>query len=171
MNKKKLTRLVLLFITIGIVSIWVLSYNKYHRIQETKENYQSLPDFTFYSFDQDTLIPASLKNDMKKVIIFFDPHCDYCALEINALEKDITQFRGIQIALISPAQPDTLRLYKKRFDFTNMPDVGMYYAAEEHLIEKFRNFGVPSTFIYNENNLLIKEFIGFTKMDEILEVL
>ncbi len=171
MNKKVLTRIIILLVVAGIVLIWVLSYNKYNKIQEIKENYQSLPEFNFYSFDNDTLLPASLKEDMYTVILFFDPHCDYCALELNALEKDIEKFEGVQIALISPVVVDTLRLYKKQFDFTAMQDVDMYYAEEEYLVKKFRNFGVPSTFIYDPDNKLIQEFLGFTKTHDILEVL
>lgn len=108
---------------------------------------------------------------MPKVILFFDPYCDYCALELYALQESIDKFEGVQIALISPAVADTLRTYKTQFDFTSMPNVEMYYAEGDHLEEKFRNFGVPSTFIYNPDNKLIKEFIGFTRTDEILKVL
>jgi thioredoxin-related protein len=171
MKKKTITRIIIFFVITAVGLSWVLTYQEYGKLNEIKQNYQTLPEFDFYSFDSDELIPAKFKEGMNTMILFFEPDCDYCLFELKALKKDIGKFKNTQIALISSASIDSLRQYKKQYDFSFIPNVNMYYADESQLINNFRNFIVPSIYIYNTNNELIEEFIGYTKMSELINSL
>ncbi len=167
MKKKIIISIIILI----IATIWVLSYKLYVKSEEKKEHYQTLPNFTFYSLEKDSLEKASLQKNMYSVIIFFDSHCDYCQLELKSIEKNIDKFKDIQIAMISSQPADTIKTFKKQFNFSAIPNTGMYYADLKELVEKFIKYSVPSVFVYDPEGKLAQQFTGYTKTDKILEVI
>jgi peroxiredoxin len=164
-------KIIISAIIIIIATIWVLSYKLYVKNEEKKEHYQTLPDFAFYSLEKDSLEKASLQKNMYSVLIFFDSHCDYCKLELKSIEKNIDKFKDVQIAMISSQPADTIKAFKKQFNFSAIPNTGMYYADLKELVEKFIKYSVPSVFIYDAEDKLAKQFTGFTKVEKILEVI
>ena len=164
-------KIIISAIILIIATIWFFSYKQYIKDEKNKEQYQTLPNFTFYSIEKDSLEKATLQKNMNSVLIFFDSHCDYCKLELGAIEKNIENFNNTQIAMISSQPVDTIKLFNKQFNFSLSQNAGMYYAKSEELVEKFTKYSVPSVFIYDKNNKLLQQFTGFTKVEKILEVL
>jgi len=171
MNKKFLKWGIIAVVVIVIAFAWIVSYKKYQQKEALKQGYQALPELSFYSIESDTIQPAVLYNDMYSVIVFFNSHCDFCKLELSSFKKHSSEIENIQFAFISSQPVDTLRNLKTKFDFSEMVGVGIYYAEETKIKEAFGTFGVPSMFVYDTDNKLVKQFNGFTRINEILQVI
>ncbi len=171
MNKKRVRRLLLLLVVLLLAAAWSMSYKKYREKAQLKEAYQTRPELSIYAIAEDTIEQAFLYDDMYTVMVFFNSHCDFCKLELYSFKKHKDEIENIQFAFISAESVDTLRALKEGIDFSGIVEAGIYHAKAEEVRKYYGKFGIPSMFIYDADNKLIKEFQGFTRIDDLLTVI
>lgn len=166
---KKKAILIFLAITFGF-SLF-LAYKtviKYYQNRKIIQNRQHLPSFSFYDLTRRPFAANKLKRGVPVCIIYYNSECEHCQKEAIEIRKNIDALKGTQIIMVSTNAPETTKLFIKdhrleKTDFIWLFDKDFCFA------QWFGNSLVPSVFIYDSHQTLIKEYVGEVKIEAILE--
>lgn len=106
----------------------------------------------------------------KVILIFFNPDCDHCQHEAQAISENKRAFEGYQMYFISG---DSIQNVAKFQNDYNLKEPNMHLGRADFM-NVYNAMGplnqVPAMFIYNDRKK-IKEFLGQTPIEEIKKFL
>ena len=169
-------RYCLKFIILSIVfSIVVyLPYKIYSGITTKNKiirNREILPDFCFNTLDDTLFNLKNIKKGNSSIIVFFDPDCYHCTYEIESIIKNIDSLENTNILMVSNQPVIKLKHFYNQYNLDNYPQIKLLYAGYQDFISVFGDANVPTTFIYDESNKLLRLFKGEVGIEAIIRVI
>jgi thiol-disulfide isomerase/thioredoxin len=110
-------------------------------------------------------------NNQKTIILFFHPECEHCQYEAKTIVSELNQFGSTNIWWISSADKSSIQLFLKKYQLNTLPNQYFAHLPIELISTTFGSISVPHIFIYDENQHLLKEFKGETKIEALLKYL
>jgi thioredoxin-related protein len=105
------------------------------------------------------------------IIIFFDPDCYYCHVEIEDLLDHIDYLAGIKIYLLTTNEFDAIGEFEKQHKLTDHPQIITGRITGQIMSNIYGIKTVPSLMIYDENGALLFSHSGYTPITQILKIL
>lgn len=130
-----------------------------------------LPVFNFTTLQGKWYNSHNKKSDHISVIIFFNSDCHYCTYEIESIIQHIDSLKNTDILLVSDQPFQKLRQLYKQYELGNYTQIKLLYTDYHNFISAFGTATVPTTFIYDENNRLLRLFKGEAGIEAILNVI
>ncbi len=141
----------------------------------TKSNidkiYSILPEIYFFKPINTNTESLFLKRHYSTVIIHFRPDCEYCQYEARAIRDSLHRFAATNVLLVSDEPIERLQDFAAEYDLANQPNIHILYDRDRKFKDLFGTSMVPSIFIYNQEQKLVKQFKGETKIEAILKYL
>ncbi|WP_259067202.1 peroxiredoxin family protein [Mucilaginibacter sp. X4EP1] len=137
--------------------------------QVTINQRKRLPAFTFYNLDSTRFSNINLGIGVNTCIIYFDPDCDFCESEISSIIANITAFKNTQLLLISFNSPEKIRAAEQKFKLNQFKNIRLLWDKDVQFDSLFGKSIIPSTFIYNKDQLLLKEYHGLVSIKAITQ--
>jgi thiol-disulfide isomerase/thioredoxin len=159
--------LVVLILGYMVVNIATHLYQK----EQIKEQRQSLPDFTFYTFDSTQVTSRQLPDDRPIVIVYFNPECDKCIYQWEVIENNTEKLSHLYFVLVSSVALEPLKQFAKEKEIEQYDNIQVLMDYEEEFFNYFGSNTYPSLFIYNRSWELVKQYTGETKAEAILKPL
>jgi thiol-disulfide isomerase/thioredoxin len=151
------------FLVSGIV-------NKVQKQNQINEKLSKLPAFSFATLTDKTFNSSEIKRG-PVLLIRFHPECEHCEYEISGILKSNIPVSGTTIILVSDADPDSIRKFLNRFNYSDYPSV-IPLADTSYLFgDIFGSEIVPSNYIYDKELELVKVLHGEVKTETILKYL
>jgi len=169
--QKKLLLLCLSLVGLGLLYLAGIIPRKLREQAQRQERTKSLPAFQFLKLDRTTFSSAQLSAAQASVIIYFNPDCEHCQYEARAIRDSLHRFAEVNVLLISDEPIARLQAFAKEYDLANQPNIHILYDGERKFKVLFGTSLVPSIFIYNRQQQLVKQFKGETKIEAILKYL
>ena len=110
-------------------------------------------------------------NIHKTLILSFHPECQHCQYEAKSIVSELNQFGSTNIWWISSADKSSIQLFLKKYQLNTLPNQYFAHLPIELISTTFGSISVPHIFIYDENQLLLKEFKGETKIEALIKYL
>ncbi len=134
------------------------------------QRYPTIPPFKLLKVDSSSYFT---KDDLKKnkpvLIILFDPGCDHCKHETEAILKNIDEFKKIQIVMATNASFEMLKEFYEKYDLQKFENITVGLDLQYVLAPFFRIRNLPYLAMYDKKGNLITTFEGTMKVERILE--
>lgn len=131
--------------------------------------FPTIPEFTVYKAPDST---AFSRKDLQKnkpvVFIIFSPDCEHCQRETEMLTKNINQFKGTQIVMITYLPYDEMIRFYHNYKIGTYPQITMARDAKFFFPVFFKVRNLPSIFVYDKKGKFKKAFEGDVKPQTIL---
>lgn len=117
----------------------------------------TVPDFDFYTLDNQTFTKKDLSESKMLLFIFFDVTCDHCHRAIQQFNNRHTELKNTAVYLVSldtkPAITNFLNTNAK--NLTTMKNVVILQDLKNEFITRFQPRKYPSVFLYSPQKQLI----------------
>jgi len=154
---------------IGYLVINIQSGIKKKRAIETQR--ATLPEFQFTTLQATNFTKKDLNLSQPTIIISFMPTCHFCQYEAEAVKENSAAFEKVNLLMVTSAsEPEVIR-FAEEYQLKDDPNI-LLLTDEFHQFQAiFGISAVPSVFIYNKQQQLVKHFSGETKMEAIFKYL
>lgn len=172
MNSTKILRWVLGGCTLALF-IWLFVKTS-ARIVDKKQietNVQSLPKVSVSDLDSTQFSPSKWADNQAVIIFYFDPNCEHCQSEAQALKKQAEAFREVKLLWVSVARLADLRAFEQKYQLQKTFGNNLQIAqiTPEVADKQFGFRVVPTILIYDIHQKLVKKYVGETKIETILK--
>jgi len=133
---------------------------------------QNIPNFKFSNVATGNIFSnVNLLQGMTMLIIHFNPDCEYCQEQATAINKQITKFDNCQLLFISSAKTTEIIKFSDKYGLSGRQNIFFLQDKDYKFKDIFGISGVPSSFVYNKQGKLVKQFKGEARIEELLKYL
>jgi len=140
-------------------------------LKKKLEKQTPVPEFAFETIGGQSFGKSNLISDVPVMIMYVNPTCDDCYLEIKNLLENINLFEDAQILMVSSNDMKLIKEFATYFDLQNYPQIKILRCDRERFVQDFGSAVPPSVFVYNKHHRLAKYFKGGAKMTLIHKVM
>ncbi len=139
----------------------------------TKAPYLRFPNFPPVKL----LLPDSAsyftKNDLPKksavMMILFNPQCEHCQQETEAITKNIDKFKGIKIIMATFMPFDSMMAFREKYKLAEYDNIIVAQDKSYFLPTFYMIHNLPFHAFYNKKKELISVFEGSMKIETALK--
>jgi thiol-disulfide isomerase/thioredoxin len=153
--------------TLAVVMSFVLK-DVTKRIQQDK-TVKYMPSFEIKSAAGEVFSKAFFSKEAPSVFIAFHPECEHCQYEARSIVEKQMQFKNTQIVLFTFANDSLTHAFTKTYGLDSLKNVHILTDNKNEMWTLFDVKTIPTIFIYNAQNQLVKRFNGETKIEAILK--
>ena len=135
--------------------------------KQIQSKVRMLPETKFFAMDSSIYsFPSSAL-----AIVFFNSGCEHCRYELEQISKKLQLFSNKELILLSSENIATIKKTSEGLGLSNLPNIHFTKINPTDVFDTFGSLSVPHVFIYGNDQKLIKEFKGETKIEAIAEYL
>lgn len=152
-------------ITIGVLGY--IMYNKFLDAEKVRKRIAELPDLALAPIT----IAATDSFPARPVVInYFNSKCRFCQSEIQSIQEHPNLSKQARILLVSDESKRRIQLFTQSIGLdTAMVEVAWDSSGS---VKRFLGVkGVPTTFVYGKDSLLVEIFKGETKADLLYDLI
>jgi thioredoxin-related protein len=112
-----------------------------------------------------------LKENTPSVFIAFHPECEHCQYEAKSINERRTNLARVNIVMFTVANDSLTKVFSKQYGLDSLKNVHVIADTTREMERLFDVKTIPTIFIYNAQNLLVKRYNGETKIEAILKIL
>jgi len=146
----------------------VSTINKKNKIQKS---IAVLPDFKFYSLENQPFTKDSLLPNQSTLFLFFNTTCEHCQYETEEILKNAGLLSKKNVLYISSQSIQEIKAFDSTYHLTSYPFIILLRDSTSNFYKIFGTSIVPSSVIYNDKGMLVKTFKGEVKIDAIINSL
>jgi peroxiredoxin len=105
----------------------------------------------------------------KTILVLYQPGCDHCQDAAVAMEQNRTAFDDYQVYFISSSPIAENQQFALQYKLINARNFHFGTTLVDYILEKFGSIPTPSFYIYSDEGMLEKEFIGETDINQVLD--
>lgn len=103
----------------------------------------------------------------KTMLVLFQPDCDDCQREAQAIKDDIAAFKDYKLYFVSSANISQITAFAERYQLNGNEKIVFAQTTVQDVIQNLGQVPAPSVYIYSEKGLLTKSFNGEVGIDQI----
>lgn len=151
----------LLMLALGTVGYFGLRiYQIATAEQAVQRRVQTLPRFALTTLSGTSLRRGSLPGDRPTLLVFFRPSCPYCRHEIRSIRAHGALTDTAEVLLVSARPAAALRAFADSLRLRRRARIRVVRDASGAAIRTFGVDRVPATFVYGEDDRLLRRFEG-----------
>lgn len=108
--------------------------------------------------------------DGKVMLILFQPDCDHCQHEAEAIRQRVEDFKGYDLYFLSSASLQEIERFSQDYELNGQENIHFGMVGFQAVLDNFGPIPAPSLYIYNDGKLR-RKFNGQTDVGEIVEAL
>ncbi|MBA7591049.1 Thiol-disulfide oxidoreductase ResA [subsurface metagenome] len=132
---------------------------------------QTLPQFSFQEILGNNFNSSYINSDKSCLIIYFHPECDHCHYEAEQICLNIDRFYNFQIVMISPASRESIENFANNYHLLEFDNITILIDSLDGFHDIFGHNPFPTSFIYNKERKLVKQFKGEVTTEALLNYL
>lgn len=115
---------------------------------------------------------SELKKHKPVMIVLFSVDCEHCQHETKEITKNIKEFKGTQIVMVTPFKHDEMTAFYKGYGIEHYPDVITMGTDSTNRLNFFYQLRFwPGIYIYNKHNKLVFHSQGTVPIDTLVHYL
>jgi thioredoxin-related protein len=160
------------FFIIVILSITSTSFGQQDSITAPPyKRFPVVPPFNLLGTDSVSLFTkADLKKHTKVLVMLFNPGCDHCKHETEAIIQHIDDFRKVQIVMATTAPVADMREFYSTYNLDRFNNIKVGQDFQYILPTFFMIRNLPFLAMYDKKGNLITTFEGTMKIEDLIAV-
>ena len=110
-----------------------------------------------------------LKENTPSVFIAFHPECEHCQYEAKSINERKMDLEKVNIVMFTVARDSITNAFSKEYGLDSLKNVQIIADTTREMDKIFDVNTIPTVFIYNAKNQLVKRYNGETKIEAILK--
>jgi peroxiredoxin len=169
---KSIFRYLIFFIIIcSLISLGYLTVTGIKKKEGFQSKIQTLPQFSFQQILGGNFESPHINNKNSCLIIYFHPECDYCHYEAEQIGLNIDRFYNFQIIMISTASCESVKDFANNYHLLEFDNISVLIDTLDVFHNTFGPNPFPTSFIYNKERKLVKQFKGEVSTEALLKYL
>ena len=168
-NHKKIAIGILVFLFLMIGGLAYLTFGKIQFRQQAEIARQLLPTIQARSIDSTLVRYEPSQPDQPTVIIYFNSECHICQYEARAIRDNHDVLQKANIVMISSEPLTTIRTFAAQYGLDKHTNIQLLEMDPVAVTHAFGAVSVPSIFIYNPQQQLVKHYRGETNIETIVQ--
>lgn len=165
-----LRKIIIIGIVLATISFLAFKiFNTANKKNSTEKATATLPAFTFYNLQNQPVNNGSLQKSKSTVFIYFNTGCEHCQYETEQILKNEKQLHHSQVLMISRQPARELMAFDTAHELSSYPFIRLLRDSANSFHETFGTAMVPSIFIYNREQKLVKKYLGETKIENLIQ--
>ncbi|MDA0193908.1 MAG: thioredoxin family protein [Bacteroidetes bacterium] len=150
-----------------LLGIFPLVFN----VNAQKKLPDSLPDFNFPGVGVDSVKNSFFGKGRPLIVFYFDPTCSHCEKQAQWISESIEGFEGVDLLWLAWEINDAIPVFKEHY-FSQASD-NLYFAIDpNYSFDGIFGFSeIPTVFIFDGKNNLMRKFKGEIKAERLLKIL
>ena len=132
---------------------------------------QTLPQFSFQEILSENFNSSCINDNNSCLIIYFHPECEYCHYEAEQISLNIDWFCNFQIVMISTASRESVKDFANKYHLLEFDNISILIDTLDVFHNTFGPNPFPTSFIYNKERKLVKQFKGEVSTEALLKYL
>ena len=132
---------------------------------------KTFPVFVFNDIFGKQFKSSYINNRNSCLIIYFHPECDHCHYEAEQIGLNIDRFCNFQIIMISTASCESVKDFANKYHLLEFDNISVLIDTLDVFHNTFGPNPFPTTFIYNKERKLVKQFKGEVSTEALLKYL
>ncbi len=159
MRRLILQRGYITLINIFYLSIWALG-----------QDISTLPLFSFTDLEGKILSTEKFRNNRPLIIFYYEPTCSHCEQQAEWVASNIDKFEEVDLLWVAWEPTNAIPEFRSRF-FPQAENV--YYVIDnDTAFDNLFGFSqIPTVFVYDSEDLLVKKFKKEAKAEKLLKAL
>lgn len=165
-DKKKLKMLAIIVpvLLMGIIGYLFYSFQKKKAKIEVLKN---LPTFSVKDIKGNIIDNTSISNG-NKVLVYFDPECEFCHAEMEALAKINNNHKDVNWIMFSTSSIQNIRQFAEKYNLATAENIKWCEDPKAEVYSKFAMKGIPYFLGYNSENKLVHRSTGAINIEKVL---
>ncbi len=105
----------------------------------------------------------------KVVLVLFQPDCDHCQREAEAIREHLDAFADYTLYFITYAPMQDIQQFARDYKLSGQDNIFFALSEVQPILDNFGSIPTPSLYIYSDQQKLVKAFEGEAPIKEILE--
>ena len=139
----------------------------------TKAPYLRFPGFPpvklLMSDSSSYFTKASLNKKSAVMLMMFNPQCEHCQHETEALVKNIDKFKNIQIVMTTFMPFDSMMAFREKYKLAAYKNIFVTQDTHYFLPVYYQITNLPFLAFYNKKKELISVFEGSMPIEKVLK--
>lgn len=156
-------------IPLAMLSVFCLSLNAQTELPPYKK-VPYFPPIKILLADSSTLYQ---KDDLPKktpvMMLYFNPECDHCQMQIEEIVNHIDRFKNIHIVMATSQHFNKMKIFIERYRLADHKNIVMGFDPGFFLMHFYQVRSMPFLAFYNKWKELISAFDGGLPVDKILK--
>jgi len=171
MSKKNFSKMIVFLQIIVLLVLAIIIVRIVNKPIDYDLNLNTLPQFSFInSLNHNIYSDDSIQIDKSCLIISYNSDCEHCQYEVEQISKHIEQFRNYQVLMISFEPIENILAFREKYKL-KQPFIIFLQDPKLQFDDIFGNSPIPTSFIYNKDKKLVKQFKGEVKTEALLKYL
>lgn len=142
--------------------------------QDTTASYKrfpTVPPFKLLEMDSTSVFSKSdLEKNKPALIMIFNPECEHCQHETEAIIKNIDAFKKIQIIMATTAPISQMKDFYAKYELEKFRNIKVGQDFQYMLPSFYMIHSLPYLAMYDKKGSLLTSFEGTTKIEELINV-
>jgi len=112
---------------------------------------------------------AELPKNKPVILIVFNPDCDHCKHETEAIVQNIDKFKNVHIVMASFVPLTEISKFREKYKLGNYKNIILGQDTHYFLLSFYQGHSLPYLAFYNKKKGLISTFEGSMPIEKVLE--
>lgn len=167
MKNKRLLKIFAIIIPVVLIGIMIYLYVGFQKKKEKVEALKSIPAFSVKDINGKSVTQNDIPEG-NKVLVYFNPECHYCQMEMEELSQINNQQKDINWIMFTDKPLEEIRKFAETFHLDKAENIKWCNDPKSEVYLKFAMTGIPYFLGYNSENKLVHRSTGATKIEKVL---
>ena len=166
--KNKTLKILAFIIPLVFIGVMVYLFTNYQRKKAKVEALQSIPVFSVKDINGKTITNSNLQEG-NKLLVYFNPECEFCQAEMQELSSINNKHLDIQWIMFSSQSIAEIKNFATKYNLQNAENIKWCTDPKAEVYTKFAMTGIPYFLGYNKENKLVHRSTGAIKIEKVLK--
>ena len=167
MKNKNLLKIFAVIIPAVLIGIMIYLFVGFQKKKEEVKVLENIPTFSVKDINGNDVTQNNLPIG-NKVLVYFNPECEYCQAEMKELSLVNEKHKNIQWIMFTDKPLKEIRKFAEIYQLDKTENIKWCNDPKSEVYMKFGMSGIPYFLGYNEENKLVHRSTGAIKIEKVL---
>ena len=167
MKNKKPLKIIAVLIPVLAIGILLYLFSNFQKKKSKVEALKSIPSISVKDINGNSVTNNTLPVG-NKILVYFNPDCEYCQAEMNELSKINKKHQNINWIMFTDKPLIEIKKFAEKYKLDKAENIKWCNDPKSQIYLKFAMTGIPYFLGYNSENKLVHRSTGAIKIEKIL---
>lgn len=167
MKNKRSLKIAAVLIPVLVIGILIYLFSNFQKKKSKVEALKNIPTFSVKDINGNSVANNTLPEG-NKVLVYFNPECEYCQAEMDELSKINEKHQDINWIMFTDKPVIEIKQFAQKYKLDKAENIKWCNDPKSEVYLKFAMTGIPYFLGYNSDNKLVHRSTGAIKIEKVL---